>query len=347
MRTDNRFLNTFRQLGDAEADALVDKLFLQKRQGELYTLLQQSEAFLSATNSSPIATFILSRKKNPEWYNKERILRGQQVFGEYASEIMMLLGAMALPYCYAASPGNKALYLSDKMRQSPGKRLLDTAKFLIGVSSPGALTTNNSGHIHINKTRLIHAIARYHVKRGAWDMTWGEPINQEDMAGTNLAFSVVILLGLQQSGFVLSPQQKDDFIYLWRYVGYQLAIDETLLPESYLEGYRLAQVIKRRNFKKSLEGVELTKALLNYYKSVVPKDQALLIESQINYLVGSQVGGYLGLKRNTFADRMTSFLSASKEVKNFLLPHQSTFEAMLRQHRLLQDTVTLTIGRSK
>ncbi len=70
------------------------------------------------------------------------------------------------------------------------------------------------------------------------------------MAGTNLAFSLVILLGLQQSGIVLSNKQKEDFIFLWRYIGYQLAIDEELLPANFKEAFHLAQIIKETEFQK-------------------------------------------------------------------------------------------------
>ena len=67
---------------------------------------------------------------------------------------MTLLGAFALPYCYAGSPGNKALFLSEKMRNSPGKRLADTAEVTIAVSTPGSFE-NGEAYFHINKTRII------------------------------------------------------------------------------------------------------------------------------------------------------------------------------------------------
>ncbi len=77
--------------------------------------------------------------------NVIRVVRIQQL------EMMALLGAMSLPYCYAASPGNKALYLSDKMRNAPGKRLMDTASFVIAVLTPNSFGEHSTATIHINK----------------------------------------------------------------------------------------------------------------------------------------------------------------------------------------------------
>lgn len=340
MKTDTQFLNESRHVGDQMADRLVGDCMLNHNQSDLYAALRLSEAEISASkNISPIVDFLKTGRKKPTWFDEHKLLAGQEVFQLYAAEIMALLGAMALPYCYAASPGNKALYLSDKMRQSPGKRLLDTAHFIIQVSTPGSLATDQQGHININKTRLIHALARYYVQKGSWDMAWGLPINQEDMAGTNLAFSILILLGLQQTGFVLSDKQKDDFIFLWRYIGYQLHIDEHLLPSSVREAYQLAQLIKKRNFKKSLEGVELTKELLSYYRTMAPPDKANFVDAQVRYFLGSEVAGYVGLEPDYLKDKVTTLLSGFKEWQNLFSIHTSTYETMMANHRLLKMNI--------
>ena len=192
---------------------------------------------------------------------------------------MTLLGGLSLPYCYAASPGNKALYLSEKMLKNQGKRLADTADFIIAVSSPGQLDDDADGRFHINKTRLIHAIARHYILKGSeWDMAWGLPINQEDMAGTNLAFSYLILRGLKKAGYLIAEREIESFTFLWRYIGYQLHISTDLLPANYAEAMVLERAIRTRHFKKSEEGMELTKELLAYYKSMIPKSEAIYID---------------------------------------------------------------------
>jgi hypothetical protein len=337
VKTDTGFLNKNRLIGDSEADQLIEGLFTKNQEALVYRAFRLSEEdILKEKDANSVHAFLSQSRKTPAWFNEVKLVRGQKVFAHYAAEIMTLLGAMALPYCYAASPGNKALYLSDKMRQSPGKRLLDTANFIINVSTPGTLSPEQVGHVHINKTRLIHAIARYYVKKSKWDMAWGEPINQEDMAGTNLAFSLVILHGLQKSGYALTDKQKEDFIYLWRYIGYQLHIDEDLLPTSFKEAYQLALIIKKRNFKKSPEGEVLTKELLAYYHSAVPANQAYLINAQVRHFLGAEIAGYLGLKPEPLKDTLTDFMSSFMELKNLLSINPDSFQMMIANHQLIK-----------
>ncbi|MDZ7604333.1 MAG: oxygenase MpaB family protein [Cyclobacteriaceae bacterium] len=261
--------------------------------------------------------------------------KGQQVFNQYAQEMMALLGAMSLPYCYAASPGNKALFLSDKMRNSPGKRLIDTASFVIGVLTPGTFEAGETGHIHINKVRLIHAISRYYLmQQPTWDMEWGMPINQEDMAGTNLAFSYIILLGMQQSGYILSQREKEDFLFAWKYIGYQLNIDEDLLPATFHEAFQLTRMIKKRNFKKTEEGIILTKELLNYYQSTIPSWQSALIASQIRWYLGDEVAECIGLSNEPIRGRIVEIVSTFKSLQNYFSVQPVSYEKMLLQHSL-------------
>lgn len=337
MKFTPQYLNKQRQRADDAADELVKRLFTNNQQGELYALFKLTDTDLIQARPSSTKEFLLARKPLPIWFNDKKLKRGQQVFEAYAMEIMTLLGALALPYCYAGSPGNKALYLSEKMRQVPGKRLFDTAQFIISVSTPGGLTESDTGHIQINKTRVIHAIARYYLQQGNWNAEWGQPINQEDMAGTNLAFSYIILLGLQKSGFILTENEKEDFLFLWRYIGYQLNLEQELLPDSFQHAAALARTIEKRNFKKSEESVGLAKELLNYYKTVVPPRQAIFIESQLRHFLGPEVAGYLGLEENPIRDGITSVMSTFKELKNIFQVHTPSYATMIASQQRLKN----------
>jgi hypothetical protein len=339
--TSNKFLDSQRLVGDVEADTLIQSTFAANQQGVLYGLFKLEENEIESQPNSELKKFLTSQKQKPAWFNQKRLQNGQKLFKQYALEMMALLGAMSLPYCYAASPGNKALYLSDKMRNSPGKRLMDTASFVISVLTPGTLEDEATGHIHINKVRLIHAMSRYYLKKlPSWNMEWGVPINQEDMAGTNMAFSYVILLGMQQSGFILSQKEKEDFLFAWRYIGYQMNIDEALLPSTFLEARQLATTIKIRNFKKTEEGIILTKELLSYYKVSVPPDQADLVPSQIRFYLGNEVAEYIGIAGDPIKDKLAATVSTFKSLQSLLSVQPDSYQKMLSQHALLKKKFT-------
>nr|MCU0384323.1 DUF2236 domain-containing protein [Cyclobacteriaceae bacterium] len=238
MHYDNNLLNTFRKQGDTEADTLIESLFATKEQTALYAVLQAEKKQNLTKLPEVLHSFLVNQKPKPDWYNSERILKGQEVFHTYAMPIMTLLGALSLPYCYAASPGNKALVATAKIKSATGKRLVDTAAFIIGVLTKNSLQQNADGHFLINKTRLIHALVRFHIAKN-WNAEDGVPVNQEDMAGTNLAFSYMIIRGLKISGYPITDTEAEDLLYVWRYIGYQLHIDEMLLPKNIKEAATL------------------------------------------------------------------------------------------------------------
>jgi hypothetical protein len=340
LRTDQQFLNQQRLVGDPEADVLISDLFASQRQQELYSRLRLPlDELFNLPETDLVAQFLLLRRPEPEWFDERQVLRGQRIFETYAVEIMTLLGVMALPYCYAGVPGNKALFLSVKMIKMPGKRLIDTADFIIGVSTVGNLTNRGDGHVQINRTRLIHAIARFHLNNGTWNQDWGVPINQEDLAGTNLAFSCIILFGLQQSGIIISNQQKEDYISLWRYIGFHLGISEEMLPENFKDAVHLVYLIKERNFRWSEEGVALTRELITYYQSVLPESQSDLIASQIRLSVGADVASCLGIKSDSLQDSLADVLNAVGQLKNILKVHRSSFQKMILQHAQMKVTL--------
>jgi hypothetical protein len=325
-------------VGDEAVDNLVESIAGKNDFASIYGFLKLSEKdVLGYDKKHPVKDFLLTKRPIPAWYDENRIANGQQFFRKYAIDIMTLLGAKSLPYCYAASPGNKAIYLTEKMLKVPGKRLTETAQFIIDVMRSNSFQKSGYGYIQINKTRLVHGLVRYYMnKKADWNLQWGIPVNQEDMAGTNLAFSYIILVGLEQSKYVLSDQDKEDFLYIWRYIGYQLHIDEELLPSNLSEAAALEHAIKVRNFKKSEEGVMLTAELINHYKNAFPFIPGLLVDSQIRYYLGPEISALLELKPEPFKDALMQKMNRLKEKINKVYVDPSAYDKMLRNHAVLK-----------
>ncbi|MBC7391285.1 MAG: DUF2236 domain-containing protein [Opitutaceae bacterium] len=343
MDTSQEFLNQQRLIGDPKADKLVEQIFNNKEQADFYMFLQMDSKSILKAEVSELKSFLVNIRPLPQWFDPERILKGQKFYRKYATPIMTLLGGLSLPYCYAASPGNKALYLSDKMRRSPGKRLVDTADFIIAVSTATNMEENTEFQIHINKLRLIHAVARYYIlKSGNWSMEWGMPINQEDMAGTNLAFSYIILNGLTKSGYMITEREKENFLALWRYIGFQLYIDEELLPATIKEAEFLERTIRKRHFKKSEEGFTLTEELITYYKSMTKGMDSYLIESQIRYWLGALAADCVGLQANKLKDTIVQTINLFQESTNFYQVDSGSYTKMMRNHQLLKSQIANT-----
>ncbi|KAN0059853.1 hypothetical protein ACQY0O_008427 [Thecaphora frezii] len=90
------------------------------------------------------------------------------------------------------------------------------------------------------RVRLLHTAVRERVLRSASRSTRtagtsydveknGVPINQEDLLATLCSFSVAPLASLQAMGLRPSLQEREDYIALWRHVGFYMGIEPALL----------------------------------------------------------------------------------------------------------------------
>ena len=169
----------------------------------------------------------------PKWTDFDRIRKGQKLFSRFGPEISMLLMFKSLPECYACGNGVNVLFQTGKFsykknKKAFTKRLLDTAQFVQAVLTEGSFEGEKSGLKALLKTRVIHATARCLLKRkGDWDLyKYGAPINQEDMLGTLMAFSISVVEGLIKLGVKLTAQEVEDFYYVWRVSGHLLGVEK-------------------------------------------------------------------------------------------------------------------------
>eukprot|EP00611_Tribonema_gayanum_P003497 TRINITY_DN1273_c0_g1_i2.p1 TRINITY_DN1273_c0_g1~~TRINITY_DN1273_c0_g1_i2.p1 ORF type:complete len:250 (-),score=39.55 TRINITY_DN1273_c0_g1_i2:28-777(-) len=92
-----------------------------------------------------------------------------------------------------------------------------------------ALRLNGEGLKSILKVRLLHARVRQLITTKINTGT-SVPINQQQMAVTLLTFSLIVISGLYKLGIHLSDQEQEDYVHLWRLVGYYMGIDEQCNP---------------------------------------------------------------------------------------------------------------------
>ncbi|WP_339814712.1 oxygenase MpaB family protein [uncultured Imperialibacter sp.] len=311
-------LEKFRLTGDPPADAVVE--VIQRDMPELWA----SDKWKNFThnNQKPddtwpkeLISFINQNEVLPEDSLPKRLKHTQEFFFKHQPLILLCLGLYSLPYCYAAANGAKVLYHSKRLRESPGKRLIETASFVLDVSEPGAFDTKGKGFRSILKVRLMHALTRYYIKNQAfWQSDWGLPINQEDMAGTNLAFSLIVLRGLRKLGVDVKGAESKDFLQYWNLIGHLLGIENELVKDNVKQALSLEKQIAKRHFTRSVEGVELAGALRKHIE-VEMRESAihLPVSALMAYLLGSEISKMLDIETSSFNKVVAkSFVSLSK-----------------------------------
>jgi hypothetical protein len=160
--------------------------------------------------------------------------------------------------------------------------------------------------------RLFHAAVRHMLREDPeYDVaSLGEPINQEDLLGTLLSFTVVVVDALERYGVPLDPDDRDAYVRLWLTAGHLLGIEPANLlsrrnggdaPLDYEEMQELRAVILERQAGASDAGRTLMRALLDEQQTSLPLVLRGIPSAATRYLIGANYSDYLDVPRARFA----------------------------------------------
>jgi len=221
-------LDAARRRGDPPADGLIGEL------GDgawavaaMLRGVRRNDQALPPSLPERARTF-LETVRPPDWLDRTRVLRGQRWAHEHLLPVTTALFCASLPSAYAAARGARVLAATGRLQGDIDRRVNETARFVLDVLEPGALDPEGHGIRAVQRTRLVHAA----VRRSLAGVVPAEepPINQEDLLGSLLTFSVVVVGAVRRLGFAVDARTADDYFHLWRGVGAMLGIAEELLP---------------------------------------------------------------------------------------------------------------------
>lgn len=268
------FLESKRQKTDKLADKTVSKIMARKERGHINQLFDH---FVKDNDKLPEAAppelkeYIAKTSVLPDWADQDLIAFGQQIYIRHGIWISLLLSYKSLPECYACAKGAEVLHKTARLNEKDGsletysRRIAETAQFVMFAMSPGGLSLRKRGLVAAQKIRLIHGVVRYYLWQQEWDESqYDKPINQEDMAGTLMSFSALILEGLNELDINLEPVEKEAYFHCWRVIGHIVGLDDDLIPENAADGLKLGHSILNHQMAKSKQGSGLMAALLEF-----------------------------------------------------------------------------------
>ena len=306
-------LDDLRFEGDPPLDAIVDEL---ARSGEIRTVSELLRHLVDNAQPVPeelpasIAQWLEDTAKLPDWADPDRIARGADLVVDHGPQVAMILATASLVYCYAGYPGVKVLNFSHRLDQDPYRRVGETAQFVLDVTNPGGMGPDGGAIRKIQKVRVLHASIRHLVANSRrWDArAWGVPICQEDLVGTLMTFSQLVVDCLRKVGVRVSDQEAEDYLYLWRAVGEMLGVEPEAIPRSMDGAHALAKVIRRRNHRRSEDGVAMTAALLEMHANTLPGAKFDgLTPALLRYLLGDEICDLVDVPHNARWERAMSF----------------------------------------
>jgi hypothetical protein len=312
-------LDGWRHVTDPPADAAVAGYFAAvggTHPRQLFGALVEHLQLEPEDQVPAIADFLAAAAPMPGWAEHERLARGQQFFSDWALHQFTSLYLASLPNAYAAAKGVHVIWLTARLQDDAERRLNETAQFLMDVSAPGGFATGGASIDRILHVRLMHAAIRWFIdhdpgvdrpaaadpaplpSQPTWAASWGRPINQEDLAGTLLTFTSVVIDAFRRSGVEYTATGAEDYLYLWRVVGHFLGVDPSLVPHDLAAADVLQARIFARQHGSSAVGTALTTTLLDLVGTRLPGPVSRLGPPMMRRYLGDDVADMIGVPRS-------------------------------------------------
>ncbi len=308
MRWKTTELRDARSIGDPIADVVVaDVLRTNHGVGKVMFALTNAKEVLPRDLPAPVREHFETTKALPEWADASRIRRGQELFTKHGWMMSAGLFCSSLPQAYCAANGARVLTLTQGMTRNVRPRILETAQFLFDICAEGSLEEGQKGVFAAQRVRMVHALIRHFVlAKGEWDEAeLGIPINQEDLAGTLMTFSVVLLDALKTAGIEVSPEDEEAFLHLWKVTGHLLGVAPALLPVDVVDARAMMDAIRDDQWAPSAQGRLLATELIQSMREYLPsKLLADLPPALIRFFAPAPVPKLLGIEGTSSIDRM-------------------------------------------
>ena len=329
---DDALLDQLSCEGDPEADAVIAAHMAATGHADVKVLMRdigEALAFPPTTGSrpsdGPLLHYLSAAPPLPEWVDDGRMNRAAQVFLDNALGIGQALFCASLPEAYASPRGARVLTLTARLTRDPVRRISETAQMVYDVVTsqglvPVVLTEQRGpsgvGYADARRVRLMHAAVRWFILHDAsvehrqgppaattvepvWFDEWGIPLNQEDLLGTLMTFTVAVFEALERSGEALDDADAEAYLHRWCVVGHLMGIRADLLPFDLATARSLTASIRRRQQRTSADGKALTAALITPLRASLPlRPLRGIVPALIRHLITPRIAAMIGVRVN-------------------------------------------------
>ncbi|WP_137875023.1 oxygenase MpaB family protein [Rhodococcus sp. Q] len=249
--------------GDPLAEHFVDEVYENDpKAGRALLDRALTEGLGSIENPAPSMHALFDEFETvPDWVDPELVERGAAVWRRWGTMLFAVAGGITLEMYTEAAVATPLSLAGGYAGDNALRRYLETSRFWIDVSEPGALLTPGSaGRATAMRVRVMHVAVRRKVDgHPEWDTArWGYPISQGYQMLTLLGGSTVPALALRLVGIHTSRSDMNALLHFQKYMGYLLGVDISLFPETIADSMRLnAMVVCSRSYDAGAPGREL------------------------------------------------------------------------------------------
>lgn len=284
-RWTDAFLDGLRREGDARADEALRLILEDHEVGAIRTLfatLNSNDDLPPCATFPVLSGFFEATGGLPADADLDKIHRGEEVFGRHAFEGGLALLTKSLPEGYQAPNLAGILNISGDLRTRTYLRLLATLQTVVNVSTCHGFQHGGRAVVAAQKLRLLHAGIRHLTRRyrPQFEAAYGVPVNLEDMLGTIMGFSLLVVEGWRKLGVGLTRDQEEDYLYLWLVFARMMGIhppgqheSRAYVPDDLDDATAFYDAYRRRHYVEAArnpDGVALAAANLGMLRRMIP-----------------------------------------------------------------------------
>jgi hypothetical protein len=250
---------------DGPGDALARWLEEAPRTGRRLFELALDHGIASVPSPpQSLAALFEQVERTPAWLDRSLLRMGSEAMLRQGPEGLCALSAVSLMGGYLSSTATKPLAATGALARRAPRRLAETTQFVHAIMTAGRFERGSEAYKTTLRVRLMHAQVRARLAASpSWQRAhWGVPINQRDMVATHLSFTVMFVLGVNALGRLLTRDERDAIMHLWRYVSFLLGTPDELVPKTFREGLEVGAIFNATEPGPDHDSRELAQALV-------------------------------------------------------------------------------------
>ncbi len=262
-------------VGDTDADLVVEDMASLSQEDSadfIKAAMEQNETVMHDAPES-LRTFFARLDTPPDWFDPAATLPGSRLFYRFPYVFIASLVGAGLIEGFSSGIAKSFLYTGRLFDGNQGvRRLKQNNRHQVELFLPGGLERQGEGWKLTVRLRLVHAqIRRLISAQDDWDSdTWGIPISAAHLALANTVFSARVLRYIQRL-LMLKPsaEEREGFMYIWRYQGYLMGIPEVLVAHTEEQANHLFEIGMMCEPPPPMESIAMANSLINAAPTLV------------------------------------------------------------------------------
>ncbi|MYG26014.1 MAG: DUF2236 domain-containing protein [Boseongicola sp. SB0677_bin_26] len=291
-------------IGDPELDPVMDELAGLPRADLTRFVTAGIEREPEVLRGAPRALrdFFEGIEDVPAWVDFASLDPGVRAFHANTVPILAAFVAGTLIEGFATLIA-KSFAKTGRVFDKGVRRLRQNNRHQAEIFHPGGLRRNADGWKLSVRVRFVHAqVRRLLADSGEWEEdAWGIPISAANLGYSIACFSERTLTHSRALGARYSPEQREGYFAVWRYVGHLMGIPEAILYTSKQEAWSMFRIGFLCEPDADDESVIMANALINSAPLVAgitdPAERSALVNRVIfpisRALVGSELADSL------------------------------------------------------